>query len=552
MSPVPSSNIPAASNNRQVGARMSLATRLFIVVLALFAEKFLLNFFVDFDSARAATGFGATVRIAQHWGFRFAVTLAASLALFSYVRSDARLVQINAAARAMPLRPAWLLCHGALLLPLMALSYFLYGVRGAPAPFAALAALWVLVATAAVVTLLAGMGPWRLWRTATQALGVLWFYAGAAAAVAAFAMQWSQKLWEPTARVTFEIVRCLLAPLIPSLQSDASTLILSTDHFSVQIAEVCSGLEGVGLMLAFCCAWLLCFRKEYIFPRALALIPAALLLMFALNVLRVAALVLIGDAGYPDVAIYGFHSQAGWIAFNCAAGAIAFASRRSAWLNRTATRSVAHHGDNPTAAYVLPLLAVLAAGMLARAASSGFETLYAVRLVAGGLVLWFCWPKLTALDWRFSWRGPAAGIAVFALWMYASHLLVPASTMPDALVAMSSPQRWLWIAGRVAASLIIVPIAEELAYRGYLLRRLAAADFESVRFPAVGGWSLLLSSLAFGLAHGSMWLPGTAAGAIYGAVVIRTGRIGEAIAAHVTTNGLLAACVLFAGQWQLW
>ncbi|HTD12907.1 MAG TPA: exosortase E/protease, VPEID-CTERM system [Steroidobacteraceae bacterium] len=542
----------SATDQQRVSERMSLAARLAIVVLVLVAEKFLLNFFVDFDSAQAATGLGATVRITQHWGFRFAVTLAASLALFSYVRSDARLVQINAAARAIPLRPAWLLCHGALLLPLVALSYFLYGVRGAPAPFAALVALWVLVAVAAVLTLLAGMGPWRVWRAAARALGVLWFYAGAAAAVAAFAMQWSQKLWEPTARVTFEIVRRLLAPMIPSLQSDASTLILSTDRFSVQIAEVCSGLEGVGLMLAFCCAWLVCFRKEYIFPRALALIPAALLLVFALNVLRVAALVLIGDAGHPDIAVYGFHSQAGWIAFNCAAGAIAFASRRSAWLNRTATRSVAHDGDNPTAAYVLPLLAVLAAGMLARAASSGFETLYATRLVAGGLVLWFCWPKLTGLDWRFSWRGPAAGVAVFVLWLCASYLLVPASTIPDTLAAMSSPQRWLWIAARVAASLIIVPIAEELAYRGYLLRRLTAADFESVRFRAVGGWSLLLSSLAFGLAHGAMWLPGIAAGAIYGALVMRTERIGEALVAHVTANGLIAACVLLAGQWQLW
>jgi exosortase E/protease (VPEID-CTERM system) len=542
----------AATDQQRVSERMSLAGRLTIVVLMLVAEKFLLNFFVDFDSAQEATGFGATVRITQHWGFRFAVTLAASLALFSYVRSDARLVQINAAARAMRLRPAWLLCHGALVLPLMGLSYFLYGARGAPAPFAAVVALWVLVAMAAVLTLFAGMAPWRVWRAAARALGVLWLYAGAAAAVAAFAMQWSQRLWEPTARVTFEIVRRLLAPMIPSLQSDASTLILSTDRFSVQIAEVCSGLEGVGLMLAFCCAWLVCFRKEYIFPRALALIPAALLLVFALNVLRVAALVLIGDAGYPDVAVYGFHSQAGWIAFNCAAGAIAFASRRIAWLNRTATRGVARDGDNPTAAYVLPLLAVLAAGMLARAASSGFETLYAIRLVAGGLVLWFCWPKLTALDWRFSWRGPAAGIAVFALWMCASRLLVPASTMPDALAAMSSPQRWLWIAGRVAASLIIVPIAEELAYRGYLLRRLTAADFEAVRFQGVGGWSLLLSSLAFGVAHGAMWLPGIAAGAIYGALVMRTGRIGEAVTAHITANGLITACVLLAGQWQLW
>lgn len=67
-------------------------------------------------------------------------------------------------------------------------------------------------------------------------------------------------------------------------------------------------------MLAFSTVLLLLFRGEFTFPRALLLVPAALVLSFALNIARIAVLVLIGDAGYPGVA-YGFHSQAGWIAF---------------------------------------------------------------------------------------------------------------------------------------------------------------------------------------------------------------------------------------------
>ncbi len=90
-------------------------------------------------------------------------------------------------------------------------------------------------------------------------------------------------------------------------------------------------------MLAFSSAWLLYFRHEYIFPRALLLIPASIAAIFALNVLRIAALMLIGDAGFPDVAVYGFHSQAGWIAFNAVACALVLFSRRSAWLNRAVT-----------------------------------------------------------------------------------------------------------------------------------------------------------------------------------------------------------------------
>lgn len=531
--------------------RMNLASRTACVALFVFFEKFLLNFFVDFNGAQAATGLGAVVRNFQHWGFRFLVAFAVALALFGYVRSGAELRRVNTAVRGIPLRLPWLLLHGAAVLALVPLSHFLYG-RGAPTPFAATAALWLLFALAAVLTLLAAMGPWAMWRMAAHALGMLWLYAAGAAAAATFAMQWSERLWAPTARMTFELVRILLIPFVPTLHSDPSNLVLYTDRFAVQVAPVCSGLEGIGLMLAFCCAWLLCFRREYIFPRALCLIPVGLLAIYLLNGVRIAALVLIGHAGFPAVAVYGFHSQAGWIAFNCAAGGVVVASRRSRFIRRASLDRVDLAGENPTAAYLMPLLSILAAGMLSRALSSGFETLYALRLVAGAIALGFCWPKLTGLDWRFSWRSIIAGLAVFLLWMFAAHFLSAPSAMPEALSTMPHAHRILWIIARVMASVTTVPLAEELAYRGYLLRRITASQFESVRFETVGPWGLLVSSVVFGLGSGFMWLPGTASGVIYGVLVIRTGRIGEAVSAHVTANALLATWVLTAGQWQLW
>jgi membrane protease YdiL (CAAX protease family) len=49
-----------------------------------------------------------------------------------------------------------------------------------------------------------------------------------------------------------------------------------------------------------------------------------------------------------------------------------------------------------------------------------------------------------------------------------------------------------------------------------------------------------------------MWLPGATVGIFYGALLVRTGRMGEAVGAHATTNMLVAAGVLFWNQWQLW
>jgi CAAX prenyl protease-like protein len=109
-----------------------------------------------------------------------------------------------------------------------------------------------------------------------------------------------------------------------------------------------------------------------------------------------------------------------------------------------------------------------------------------------------------------------------------------------------------WIAFRVLAAVVTVPIAEELAFRGYLLRRLISADFEAVSFQAFTWFSLFASSLFFGLMHGERWLAGTLAGVLYALATMRSGRIGDAVVAHATTNLLLAAYVLVFGRWGLW
>ena len=62
----------------------------------------------------------------------------------------------------------------------------------------------------------------------------------------------------------------------------------------------------------------------------------------------------------------------------------------------------------------------------------------------------------------------------------------------------------------------------------------------------------MVSSLAFGILHGERWLAGTLAGIVYAGVYLRRGSIGDATAAHATTNALIAAAVLGAGQWHLW
>ncbi len=518
-----------------------------------FAEKIFLNTYVAFDRAQAAQGLGAVIREAQHLGFRFLVALLAFVALLTYVRGGTETLELDSAFRSARVRYLWLLPHFALGSLLPSLSYLLYRNDATTLPFSLLVVLWLTIALTAGACAIVAIAPLALWQRAARTIGSVWVYACLAAVAAASAMQASQLLWTYTATLTFNLVKFLLTHITPSLLVDVMTHVLSSDRFAVEISQECSGLEGMGLVLAFATSWLVYFRREYIFPRALVIIPIGLVLIFALNVLRIAALFLIGDAGYPDVAVYGFHSQAGWISFISVACGLVFFSRRSPWLSRSAvaaTETVETY--NPTAAYLIPLLAILAAGALSHALSGSFEILYPLRFIAALGALYCYRGVILKFDWRFSWRGPTIGALVFLLWLIAANALSSAASMPSQLHSLGPMERSIWITVRALASITTVPIAEEIAYRGYLMRRLMNSDFESVSYRSVRLYAVLITAIVFGVAHGAFWLPGILAGIAYGLLLRHTGRIGEAVVAHAVSNALIVICVLAANMWQLW
>jgi CAAX prenyl protease-like protein len=126
------------------------------------------------------------------------------------------------------------------------------------------------------------------------------------------------------------------------------------------------------------------------------------------------------------------------------------------------------------------------------------------------------------------------------------------------LAALSPAARWAWIAFRVAAAIVTVPIAEELAFRGYLARRLVSREFDQVSFTGLTALSIGLSSVVFGLEHMRNLMDwqhlalGTLAGLAFAAVLRRRGRMGDAVVAHAFSNLLLAAWVLGFGDWAQW
>ena len=179
------------------------------------------------------------------------------------------------------------------------------------------------------------------------------------------------------------------------------------------VSRQCSGLEGIGLILAFLSIYLWLFRSTR-FPAALALLPLGAVAVWSLNAVRIAGLIVIGSSGWPDVALGGFHSQAGWLAFNGVGLGVAAMTLHSGWFAATVTHrrsdAAAVCGDL-TPAIASLFMAMLAAGMVTGGMSRTFEWLYPFRLLAVMAVLWFFRRSYGALSWRLSLPAATIGIS---------------------------------------------------------------------------------------------------------------------------------------------
>jgi uncharacterized protein len=184
--------------------------------------------------------------------------------------------------------------------------------------------------------------------------------------------------------------------------------------------------------------------------------------------------------------------------------------------------------------------------------------IYAMRAIVAGAALALLWPRFVELrdGWpRFSevLLGVAAGVGVLIVWLWLDE-----GWFAFELGGGFDPRRygseaidWPVTFFRLLGLAIVVPIAEELFWRSFILRWLDREDFLALPPAAVGLRALLISSVLFALEH-SQWLAGFVAGLVYGWIYMRTGRLWVPIIAHAVTNGLLGAYILIERDWRFW
>ena len=361
----------------------------------------------------------------------------------------------------------------------------------------------------------------------------------------------AEGLWNLLSDATLRASATLLRLVAQDVHTDAATDLLGVGDFEVLVAPVCSGVDGIGLVVLFLGVWIALARERLRFPRVLLLLPLAALGAWVTNVLRISILVLVGASGQEQFALGGLHSKLGWILFTALAlGGVAVAEH-AAWLHKADDRGPEAGPGAPDAAapFLAPLLAALATALVTSIWATGaVDAWYGARIAAAVGVLLLVRRALPAPSFGWSWLAALLGVLVGAAWVAWGG--APTSTLGPALAALPAADRVAWLAVRITGSVLVIPLVEELAFRGFLLPWLVSPDFEKVS-PRAWTWSaVILSSLAFGAIH-EHWVLGTLAGVVFAAARLRRGRLSDAVLSHAVANAVVAAAAL-SGHWGLW
>ncbi len=415
--------------------------------------------------------------------------------------------------------------------------------------------IWMLLILAVSVTwglIIVGLSRWKIflleekWRI----LGL-----GSAALVIVVAGTYFQQFWEVLNVFTLSATRVVLEIFYDNLYFDYAGRKLGVPEFWVIIDSACSGIEGIVVAVSTTAIYLFLSRNELRFPQALALIPIACLFSILLNVVRIAALIGIGIEVSPRLAVEGFHSVAGWLAAVIVALIIIFVFSSWRWILRPTSKShnpQTQESDHDVAIAILtPFAVFVMLTLTGRVFSSEFEYFYPLKMTITGLVLIYYWKS-------YRLRIPTNYLEIiFAAGLTAGLWILLSDHQPDldqALVESLSRMSWIsatvWILWRVMSFWVVVPIFEELVFRGYLMSRIAGHTIDnSQRLPF--HWAgLLVSSVLFGFIH-EAWVAGFLAGIIFGYLRFRSVSMTSCILAHGLTNFLISVWAMYSNRWSL-
>ncbi|MDD9717143.1 exosortase E/protease, VPEID-CTERM system [Dinoroseobacter sp. PD6] len=433
--------------------------------------------------------------------------------------------------------------------------WFFLSDAASPALVFAGGAGWLVGAALAGIGAALILAPWPAWRGLIAQKGVLLATLLAAGLALPELSDLIQPLWRAdwVTEITFQAVLWVLNAVGYGTEAYPETKIIGilgateAENFFVAVGPQCSGVEGFALISVFLTVYMLLFRRDLAFPHALLLFPIGIVLSWSFNVVRIAALLSLGYEVSPDLAIGGFHSHAGWLAFTTLSVGLILVARHVAFFNKaeavaTAPAPLPPFFEDPVAAKVLPFAIFMVSALLASTFSETPSLLYPFRALAMAAALALFWSVLRALPWRLDGLAVGSGLAIGVLWIVTGP---EAGNGPPPFGALTGGMLALWITARVIGTSLLVPVIEELLFRGYLLEKLAPAG-KGLRMAI----AVVISAGLFAVLH-DRWIAAGLAGLVFGALVYRSGNVTDAIVSHGAANASIAAWALATGAWHI-
>jgi exosortase E/protease (VPEID-CTERM system) len=393
-----------------------------------------------------------------------AISSAAALCLLGGSQIRTRFLNHRSAIERHSSWQLWLSIHFVCYALFVSTSFIVLGrLSTAEATRNACAGLW----------LLSGLGMATCWGLAVIPPKIAWeigwcsrwavVAAAVVGAVAWFAGDVATYAWPPLSAATFAVVTAILRLVYGDVVVRPELFEINSGDFSVCVGPACSGYEGLGLIAVFISAYLWAFRRQLRFPVAFSILPLGLAAIWLLNSVRIAALFVIGASWSPEIAAGGFHSQAGWLAFNVVAlGLVATTVRIPAFsVASAAPAKTEKRLPNYTAAYLGPFLAAVAAGMITGALTGGFDWLYPLRAAASAAVLWAFRGAYLKWQWSLSWQPIGIGAGVALLWIALLPTASASGGFPAELQRLPALASAGWLACHFFGYAVMTPIVEE-------------------------------------------------------------------------------------------
>ncbi|MBX7072585.1 MAG: CAAX prenyl protease-related protein [Pirellulales bacterium] len=199
-----------------------------------------------------------------------------------------------------------------------------------------------------------------------------------------------------------------------------------------------------------------------------------------------------------------------------------------------------------------------------------YPLVYTIKIAVTAAFLIAVARDLARLSWRVSPRAIGVGIVGVAVWIgicelhleerllaplgLASYLGLGARAAYNPLAELGDRPllAYTFLAVRFLGLVVIVPIVEELFWRGFLMRFITDQRWWTLPLVAVSWTGVAVATAAFASAHPAELLAAIAWFSLVTWLMFRTQNLTDCVVAHGTTNLLLGLYVVATGSWRYW